>query len=119
MTGANASQQHLSPQLALSSEPALCSVTVHAFLHLHCFVDVLLLASLLLQAAAELDVVGKAVVGCLAQLAVAAGSDALWKTLNHQVRGACSALCFMGCCGLTMECDATHGECITQCRFSD
>jgi hypothetical protein len=28
---------------------------------------------------------GRALVGCLAQLAVTAGSDALWKTLNHQV----------------------------------
>lgn len=33
----------------------------------------------------ELDTLGRALVGALAQLAVTAGSDALWKTLNHQV----------------------------------
>ncbi|EFN52294.1 hypothetical protein CHLNCDRAFT_139047 [Chlorella variabilis] len=34
---------------------------------------------------APLDAFGRAVVACLAQLAVAAGSDAMWKQLNHQV----------------------------------
>lgn len=42
-------------------------------------------------AAAGLDAFGRAVVACLAQLAVTAGSDAQWKPLNHQVT-AC-ALC--------------------------
>lgn len=36
-------------------------------------------------AAAGLDAFGRAVVACLAQLAVTAGSDAQWKPLNHQV----------------------------------
>jgi U3 small nucleolar RNA-associated protein 10 len=31
------------------------------------------------------DTFGRAVAACLAQLAVTAGSDALWKPLNHQV----------------------------------
>jgi U3 small nucleolar RNA-associated protein 10 len=34
---------------------------------------------------AELDPFGRAVVACLAQLAVTSGSDAQWKPLNHQV----------------------------------
>ncbi|GAB4814939.1 hypothetical protein N2152v2_001985 [Parachlorella kessleri] len=37
------------------------------------------------EAAPELDVMGRALVGCLAQLGVTAGSDALWKRLNHEV----------------------------------
>lgn len=36
--------------------------------------------------AGQLDAFGRAVVACLAQLAVTAGSDAQWKPLNHQVR---------------------------------
>ena len=58
-------------------------------------------------AAAGLDAFGRAVVACLAQLAVTAGSDAQWKPLNHQVgarrvllAGTGRAECGMRCRGL-------------------
>lgn len=41
------------------------------------------------DSAAALDPLGRAVVAALAQLGVTAGSDALWKPLNHQVRCGC------------------------------
>jgi U3 small nucleolar RNA-associated protein 10 len=37
------------------------------------------------ETTASLDMMGRAVVGCLAQMATSAGSDALWKPLNQQV----------------------------------